>query len=316
LVPMNIRGSYFAVRSRIATMFGVVGGILTAWFLDTFTGFNSYAIVFTLSAIMGTLDILCFFGVKFPPMAESQSEKFTHMMSNVIKNKKYMKFILCMTLWMVSCNIAGPFYLVYLRNVIILSNTLITMLVQILPNICSIIIVRRWGRAIDSHGNKTIMQITNGILCIAPFLWIFTPDNNTAIAVLMLIIIGLMSGCLVSGFEIGVNNIMLGHSPQVNRSMYIAVYFTTTSMIGAGLANAAGGWLLDNVFSVFERMDIIIAGVRMTRYNYIFALTAVLRCVMIYIALPRLIHEDNNTPVRELLRGAYMRVYTLIKKPK
>jgi len=120
-----------------------------------------------------------------------------------------------------------------------------------------------------------------------------------------------MSGCLVSGFEIGVNNIMLGHAPQVNRSMYIAVYFTTTSMIGIGLANAAGGWLLDNFFSIFERMDVILLGVRMTRYNYIFALTAVLRCVMIYIALPRLIHEDNNTPVRELLRGAYMRVYNI-----
>jgi len=26
---------------------------------------------------------------------------------------------------------------------------------------------------------------------------------------------------------------------------------------------------------------------------------------MIYIALPRLIREANNTPVRELLRGAY-----------
>jgi len=77
IVPMNIRGSYFAVRSRMATMFGVAGGILTAWFLDSFSGFASYAFVFTLAAIMGTLDILCFIGVKFPPMAKHEhSEKF------------------------------------------------------------------------------------------------------------------------------------------------------------------------------------------------------------------------------------------------
>ena len=311
LVPMDIRGSYFAVRSRIATMFGVAGGILTAWFLDTFTGFNSYAFVFTLSAIMGTLDIVCFFGVKFPPMAKpEQSEKFTHMLSRVIKNKGYMKFILFMTLWQFSVNLSGPFYLVYLRNVVSLSNTLITVLIQILPSVCSIIIVGRWGRAIDAHGNKTVMQITNGILCLAPFIWIFTSDN--AIAVFMVAAIGFMQGCLFSGFEIGSNNIMLGHAPQANRSMYIAVYFMVTSMIGIGVANATGGWLLDNVFSIFERMNFVFLGVKMTRYNYIFALTAVLRCIMIYIMLPRLIHEEKSTPVRELLR----RAYTSIKNKK
>ena len=313
LVPMNIRGSYFAVRSRIATMFGVAGGILTAWFLDSFSGFNSYAFVFVLSAMAGTLDIICFFGVKFPPMAESeQNEKFTHMMSCVIKNKRYMKFVLFMTLWYFSINISAPFYLVYLKNVVLFSNTLITILLQILPSICSIIIVRRWGRAIDSHGNKTIMQVTNGILCVAPFLWIFTTNNS--MAVVLIVTIALMQGCLFSGFEISVNNIMLGHAPKVNRSMYIAVYFMVTSMVGIGLANATGGWLLDNFFSVFEKMDLIVFGVKMTRYNYIFAVTAVLRCVMIYIALPRLIQEDNNTPVRKLVRDIYTNIKNKIKK--
>ena len=305
LVPMNIRGSYFAVRSRVATMFGVAGGILTAWFLDSFSGFSSYAFVFTLAAIAGTLDILCFFSVKFPPMAESEkSERFAGMMLRVIKNKGYMKFTLFMTLWFFSVNLSGPFYFKYLRNVVELSNTYITVLVQILPSICSIIVVRRWGRMLDLHGNKSIMQLTNGILCIAPFLWIFVSGNIAAI--IMVTIIAFMQGCLFAGFEIGANNIMLGHAPPVNRSMYIAVYFMLTSMIGIGLANATGGWLLENVFAVFERANIIILGVKMTRYNYIFALTAVLRCVMIYIALPRLIREDNNTPVRQLLRGAYI----------
>jgi len=150
------------------------------------------------------------------------------------------------------------------------------------------------------------MQLSNGILSVAPFLWIFMPAGIAAVPVIA--IIALMQGGLFSGFEISTNNIMLGHAPKVNRSMYIAVYFTATSMIGIGAANAAGGWLLDNVFSVFERMDLVLLGVKMTRYNYIFALTAVLRCVMVYIALPRLIREENNTPVRELLRGIYMRV--------
>jgi hypothetical protein len=85
-------------------------------------------------------------------------------------------------------------------------------------------------------------------------------------------------------------------------------------MIGIGAANTIGGWLLDNVFSVFEHMNVIVAGVKMTRYNYIFALTAILRCIMIYIALPNLIHEENNTPVRELLRRVFNMIYRKYKK--
>ncbi|MCL2100000.1 MAG: MFS transporter, partial [Oscillospiraceae bacterium] len=304
LVPMDIRGSYFAVRSRVATMFGVAGGILTAWFLDSFSGFSSYAFVFGLAAAAGTLDILCFFAVKFPPMAVNEkNENFPRMMLKVIKNKNYMKFILFMTLWFFSVNLSAPFYFVYLRNVVLLSNTFITVLMQILPSLCSIVIVRRWGRAIDLHGCKSIMRLTGGVLCAAPFLWIFVPGSAAA-AVVMVAVITFMHGCLISGFEIGANNIMLGHAPQLNRSMYIAVYFMTTSMLGIGLANAAGGWLIENVFAVFERAEITVFGVLMTRYNYIFALTAILRCAMIYIALPYLIREENSTPVRELLRGA------------
>jgi MFS family permease len=316
LVPMNIRGSYFAVRSRVATMFGVAGGILTAWFLDAFSGFNSYAFVFSLAAIAGTLDIICFFAIKFPPMEKSsgseKDEKFIRMMSQVIKNKSYMKFIIFMTLWQFSVNLSGPFFLVYLRNVVELSNTLITVLIQILPSVCSIIMVKRWGRAIDLHGNKAIMQLSNGILSVAPFLWVVMPASMAALP--FIVIISLMQGCLFSGFEIGANNIMLGHAPKTNRSMYIAVYFTISSIIGIGFANAAGGWLIENVFYALERMDIVLLGVKMTRYNYIFALTAVLRCVMIYIALPRLIKEENNTPVRELLRGAYARVKNIKRR--
>jgi MFS family permease len=307
LVPMNIRGSYFAVRSRIATMFGVAGGILTAWFLDVFSGFSSYAFVFALSAMMGTLDVLCFFLVKFPPMAArpKRGESFAEMASGVLKNKKYMKFAVFMTLWFFSCSLSSPFYLVHLKTNLLFSNTLVTVLVQILPSVCSILIVKRWGRAIDAHGNKAVMQLTNGILCAAPFLWIFTA--NKASAAVLVVFIMLLQGCLFSGFDIGANNIMLGHAPQHNRSMYIAIYFMMTQSFGVGLGNAAGGWLLDNVFSRIESLDIAVFGAKMTRYNYLFALTAALRFAVVYIALPRMVSEEGGTPVGELLRGIFRR---------
>lgn len=304
LVPEHIRGRYFAVRMRIFTMAGIVGGILTAWMLDSFPAFYSYALVFTLATIAGTLDILCFFGVKFPDMAkrsnDGEKEKFLPMLLTVLKNKPYMKFILFMTFWLFSLNISGPFILIHLREGVQLSNTLITVAIQILPNICSVIIVSRWGRTLDNHGNKAVMQVANGLLCFAPFLWLFTANNTISIVFIMTI--GLMQGLLLPGFDLGANNIMLGHAPKVNRSMYIAMYFTCTSIVGIGLANATGGWLLDNVFSIPEAMELSPFGTPLTRYNYLLTLSAIMRCIMVYIALPIMIKEESGTGAWVLLK--------------
>ena len=307
LVPEHIRGRYFAVRMRISTVCGILGGVLTAWMLDSLAPFYSYALVFTLASVMGTIDIVCFFGVKFPEMAQAankESEKFFKMLSNVFKNKSYVRFTIFMTLWLFSMNLSAPFILVHLREGVQLSNTLITVAVQILPNICSVLIASHWGRTLDTHGNKTTMQVANGILCFAPFLWIFTANNTFSIVLIMLI--GLMHGLLLPGFDLGANNIMMGQAPKVNRSMYIAVYFTLTSIIGIGLGNATGGWLLDHVFSVAESARFTLAGVQLTRYNYLFTLTALLRCIMVYIALPKMVTQEegrSGSTAIQLLKG-------------
>jgi MFS family permease len=306
IVPDDIRGRYFAVRSRVATVFAVAGGILTAWFLDSFSGFVSYAMVFALASLGGTLDILCFIGVKFPEMHRGERAGGLPLLFTALRHKAYMRFVLFVTLWQLSLNLSAPFYFVHLRNEVMMSNTLITLLVQILPNIISIIFVTRWGRMIDAHGNKTVMRLTNGILCVAPFIWIFTANN--AVSVALIVFAGLMQGLLFSGFEIGTNNIMMSHAPREGRSMYIAVYFMFTSMLGIGLGNAAGGWLLDNVFSRAEALGAVLLGTRLSRYNYLFALTAVLRCVMVFVALPLFIREENNTPPLEVLRLALARI--------
>ena len=301
LVPEHIRGRYFAMRMRVSTICGIAGGFLIAWILDNIAPFYSYAVVFAIAAVMGTLDIVCYFFVKVPEMkarAGEETEKFLAMLKAVVKNKTYMRFIIFMTLWIFSLNLSGPFVLVHLREGVQLSNTLITLAIQIVPNISSVIIGARWGRSLDAYGSKPVMQLANGILCFAPFLWIITTNNYISVVLIMLI--GLMHGMLLPGFDLGVNNIMIGKAPQANRSMYFAMYFMITSIVGIGLANATGGWLLDNVFSITEATRFSLAGVVLTRYSYLFALTALLRCLMVFVALPRMVDDGSTASPFEL----------------
>ncbi len=307
LVPMNIRGRYFATRSRISTICGVVGGILTAQLLDKYSSFAGYAFVFALASVTGSIDILCFSKMKFPPMqAAEKSESFLSMVVDVLRNKTYMKFVMFVTIWAFSVNLSQPFYFVHMKQRMLLSNTFVTVLMQILPNICTVFVVSSWGRALDKYGNKSIMHIANGILCIAPFLWVFTGAN--AVSIVLVAICGLMQGLLAVGFDLGVQNMFLGQSPNKNRSMFIAMYFVFTALIGAGAANAMGGFLLDNVFSVAEGLKLHLFGVTFTRYNYLFLLTAILRCVAILILLPKMTDEERYIPPREMIRRVVSRM--------
>jgi len=300
LVPEHIRGRYFAMRVRVFTVCGIIGGIFTAWILDNFDPFYSYAIVFSMATILGSADILCFLGVKYPALEkpEGGGESFFKMLSTVLKNKPYMKFTLFITMWIFSLSIAGPFFLVHMQEGVLLSNTTITIAVQILPNIFSVLFVSYWGRTLDTHGNKPVMQMASGLLCFVPFLWVFT--NSSALSVAFIMMIGMANGLLFPAFDLGANNMMLGHAPKVNRSMYLAVYLTVTSIAGIGLGNATGGWLLENVFSTFEARNLSLFNITFTRFNYLFALSAMLRVVMVYVALPRMLSEQSKISAWEL----------------
>jgi len=71
------------------------------------------------------------------------------------------------------------------------------------------------------------------------------------------------------------------------------------------VGNATGGWLLENVFYHAEAAQFSLLGVTLTRFSYLFALTAVLRCIVVYILLPRMVNVkgERAIPVMELVRG-------------
>ena len=302
IVPERIRGRYFAARSRISTVLAILAGFTVAYLLDTLEGFNSYAVVFAIAGVCGTLDILCFIGVKPPPMPvlSKAGGSFKSILKGVFSNKRYMRFILFMTLWMFSINFSGPFILVHLREGVALNATLTTLAVQILPNICSVIVLAKWGGMLDKYGNKAVMRAAVGLHIFAPFLWIFTSNNS--ISIFFIMFIGAASGFLIPAFDLGANNIMLGNAPKENRSMYFAMYFMLTAIIGAGLANAMGGWMLDNIFIYPEALELKIFGSPLTRYNFILAASAVMRFLLVFVAMPRLVEDAESIKPMEVIK--------------
>jgi MFS family permease len=297
LVPTNIRGVYFSMRQRIALIFGIAGGLVTAFILDRFTGFTGYALVFALAALFGILDILTFIFIKFPPMLETpKKESIKAMLADVFNDKRYLRVIAFASIWMFSVQISAPFALVYARTVLHLSNTAITLVMQILPSICMVIVLPFWGRALDRYGNKPVMRISACLVCISPFFWIFTVPGPFVIVPIILAAIA--GGLFSAGLDFGTQNVFLGQAPEKNRSMFVAIYSCATSLLGIAMANATGGWLLDNVLSRLES-----GGLTFNRYNFLYIIATLLRVFAAFILLPRMITEENSTPVRTVIKN-------------
>jgi MFS family permease len=297
LVPTNIRGFYFSMRQRVALIFGIVGGLVTAFILDRFTGFGGYALVFALAALFGTLDILTFIFIKFPPMLETEKkESIKTMLADVFRDKRYLRVIAFASIWMFSVQISAPFALVYARTVLHLSNTAITLVMQILPSICMVIVLPFWGRALDKYGNKPVMLISARLVCISPFFWFFTFPGSFAIVPIVLAAV--TAGLFSAGLDFGLQNVFLGQAPEKNRSMFVALYSCATSFLGIALANATGGWLLDNALIRLESLGLVF-----NRYNFLYVIATLLRALAAFILLPYMITEEKKSSVKEVLKG-------------
>jgi MFS family permease len=291
ITPANIRGRYLGTRQRIATIMGILGGFMTAWLLDVMPGFNGYAFVFALAAVFGTIDILMFIWVKFPPMFVSEKkESLKTMLADVFSNGQFMKLVIFVSFWMFSINLSMQFYLVYTRTSLGMSNTSITLLAQILPSICSVIMLARWGRALDKKGTRHVLIKCATLSSLAPLLWFFvSPTSPIWLSITLIFITYASGGLLMSGMEIGNQNALMSRSPEKNRSMYIAIYFCVTSLLGIALANTMGGWLLDNPLAGLESLEFSALGVVFNRYNYLFLITFLLRIGVAFLLLPRMI---------------------------
>jgi len=291
VAPIRIRGRYLSVRQRISTIIGIFGGLTTAWLLDMFPGFYGYAFVFTLAFLAGTTDIVLFFWVKFPPMQKKEKhDSIIKMISEVFRNKQFLRVTGFVAIWGFSLNLSGPFYLVYARTVLNLSNTVITLVSQILPNICSVIIIARWGHMMDKRGTKHVMLTTGRLSSIMPLLWFFISPGP--LSIVLMAISNISGGLLASGMDVASQNAFLNRSPEKNRSMYVAMYFCVTALIGTGLANTIGGWLLDNPLRSLETAGFSMLGVVFNRYNYLFLLTFIMRFMASYLLLPRMVTND------------------------
>ena len=113
-----------------------------------------------------------------------------------------------------------------------------------------------------------------------------------------------LAGMLLPAADLAMQNIYLYQAPEKNRSMYYAVYFCVTQMVGVALAYSVGGWLVDNVFlGLSEQLHLSVFGFEINQYQFIFQLSVVLRLVVSVFLLRMLPEDEADCHPMAMVRG-------------
>ena len=285
LVPMRIRGSYFSVRQMISLASGVIMGILVSMMIDR-VGLPGYSIALVLAGVSLVMDISCFFFVKWPPMAEPTVAKTSllTMLREVFANKGFVKVIVFYSIWLFCANLAAPFWNVYMIEELKMSFTQMSLYTQIISNITTVLVISRWGRLIDRYGNKPVLQMAAVLVTFSPIPWFFAMPTTT----LFVLMSNVISGSSWPVSDVCQQNLYLAHSPQVHRSMYIAVFLASINLFGVALGNTVGGWLMQTPFTALANQHYVLFGMALTNTRYMFIITVLLRLIVMFALLPRI----------------------------
>ena len=222
------------------------------------------------------------------------------MFRGVLTNRSYMKVIALWTAWAFAVNICGPFYNVHMLGPMGMSYTEINILSGIVCNLATLLFAGYWGKLMDRYGNKAVIRVFTLLGTFVPALWLFTNSQ----AIWMVAVAQFLAGMLLPAADLAMQNIYLYQAPEKNRSMYYAVYFCVTQMVGVALAYSVGGWLVDNVFlGLSEQLHLSVFGFEINQYQFIFQLSVVLRLVVSVFLLRMLPEDEADCHPMAMVRG-------------
>ena len=305
LVPAEIRGRFFSRRMMVYTITGGVSALVCGLLLDRISGFGGYAVVFVAAALLGTVDIAMFFWVKEPHMQQaSRKQTFSKLFAEPFKDRNYFKYILIIAFWQFSVNVASPFFNVFMIEELKMKFLTISLFTQVASNLFTILFVRLWGKLADRYGSKPVMVLCCFFLTILPVLWLFATPKSTWVVM----IINIISGLFLPGFEMNALNQSIWLAPEKNRSVYIASYSLIVILIGTGAAYLCGGAFMQFTRSAIPVEGIsIFGGLRLGGYQMLFIISGLLRLLVLLFGIQR--YEEKDSRSVKLILNEFGRGY-------
>jgi MFS family permease len=299
LIPLEIAGRFFGIRTLISTISGAVAGLCVGAFIDNVNNINGFAIVFIIGSLFGVVDIATYFKIKHPPLILSEKKpSLRNIIIEPFKNRNYLKLALFATVFGFTVNIPAPFFNVYMIENLKMDYFIIALSNQITASIATILFVRKFGVLVDRYGNKPIVFVGAIGISVVPILWMFTSSSNYS----MVFVANFVAGVFWAAYNLGIFNQMLWFAPERNRSAYLACFAVLTNVFGVAVAYICGGYFMQYIGPVIDNMNIpFVMGAKLNSYQVMFFISTIMRFVAIAVFFPH-VKEEKASSLRHMLK--------------
>ena len=278
LAPLRLRARWFSYRDMLVAGFNLVFSLIVAWMLDTLPEVNRYVAVFALGGFLGMLDMLCFGFCKEQYSDAPRRLRVGAVLRAMRTNRPFCALAAMWTAWNFASNLCAPYLGRYSINDMGLSFLQMTVFGSAAAAVATILVMSRWGRAMDRLGAKGVMLVSTVATSFTDVFYLFSAPGSVW-PVLMRNFIG--AACW-SGCNLAANSMQLSVSPDEAKPSYIAVFACITSLAGVALGTLCGGSLLE----VWENARWFTGS--LDRVKALVLLSAALRLMIALLFVPRL----------------------------
>lgn len=152
------------------------------------------------------------------------------------RHDNFVRFALSFGAFSLSVHLVVPYLTIYMLSELhygYLTYSIVVLSGTMLGNL----LIPRWGRIGDRHGNRVVLRWTMVGASLLPFLWPLHPHPA------WLLLMHLIGGVMWGGVNLAAVNFVYDATTQANRARYLA-YFNVINGSAISLGTMAGGILL------------------------------------------------------------------------
>lgn len=255
VVPLEQRAAYFAKRSTLIGVVGLVAALLTGFFLDWWTepvatgsGHRThpgaYVVLFAIATVAG---IISTSRLQRTPDLKNQEPSadrpsFKESLTSTWKLLELRRYLIFRSAQLFAIGIVVPYYAVYMLQDLKLSFTELFFL-QNVGALAGLVVLPLWGRMLEKFGCSRILFWTSWFKVLYVILWAFVVPGDPFWPLLLLH----MSLAVDSGLNLASGNLLMNLLPPGTQNVgFFSVFTAVTSLVSAIGPFVAGiliGWI-------------------------------------------------------------------------